>query len=93
MLKQIEECLFRLAPLQDLVDEQLIEGIISLCFVLGYVVEQLISLLLPQVDIEVIVDYFDFNIGLVLDLDKIFDIGMVKEGDVDSFLACPTSPA
>lgn len=68
VLQEVEEGLFRLAALQDFVDKQLIKGIVSLCLVLADLVEHLIGFLLPEVDIEVVVDDLNLNVGLVLDL-------------------------
>jgi hypothetical protein len=59
-----------------------------LLFALGDLFDEVVSLLFPEFDVEVVVDDLDFDVGYLLDLHEVLDIVPVEEGYVDAFLAC-----
>ncbi len=78
---------FRFDFLQDLLDEELIEGVVFGLLALRNLADKHASLFLPEGDVEVVVDQFDLDVGLFFDSQQVLDVGLVEEGDVGALLA------
>jgi hypothetical protein len=71
----------------------LIEGVFFGLFVLCDLADQEFGLFFPQTDVVVVSNEFDLDVGLFLYSEQVLDVGLVEEGDVRAFFACPACPA
>lgn len=93
VFQEVQDGIFGLHLLQYLLEQQLVEGIVFGLLALGNLADELLGLLLPQRDVEVVSDQLYLDVGFLLNFQQILDVGLVEEGNIGAFLACPACPA
>ena len=93
VLEEVEDGILGLHLLEYLLEQQLVEGIVLGLLAFGNLADELFGLLLPEGDVEVVSDQLYLDVGLLLNFEQILDVGLVEEGYVGAFLACPACSA
>lgn len=58
-----------------------------------YIRDQILGFFLPEINVKVVIQNFNFNVSLPFNLQKIVDVLLIEKSDVDSFFSGSSSPA